>query len=112
VETMQILLERGGHVVEVAYSGPEGIEAARRFSPEVVLCDIGLPGGMDGYIVARMLREHPALAGIYLVAVSGYGQVEDQRRAKEAGFDLHMIKPVESNELQRVLASLPCRNTG
>jgi signal transduction histidine kinase len=111
VETMQILLELGGHVVDTAYTGREGIEAARQFPPEVVLCDIGLPDGMDGYDVARRLRKDPELLGTYLVAVSGYGQPDDQRRAKEAGFDLHMIKPVESNELQRVLAELPSRVT-
>ncbi len=109
VETTQMLLELGGHAVDVAFNGHQGIEAARQFAPEVVLCDIGLPGGMDGYAVARTLRNEPALAGVYLIAMSGYGQVEDQRRAKEAGFDVHLIKPVESTELQRALASLPPR---
>jgi CheY-like chemotaxis protein len=104
-----MLLELGGHAVDVAFNGPEGIEAARHFAPEVVLCDIGLPGGMDGYAVARTLRKEPTLAGVYLIAMSGYGQVEDQRRAKEAGFDVHLIKPVESIELQQALASLPPR---
>ncbi len=104
-ESMRMLLELLGHQVEVAHSGQAGLELARGLRPEIVLCDIGLPGGMDGYEVARAFRREPALAAAYLVALTGYGQQEDQQRAREAGFDLHAVKPVEIAILERVLAT-------
>jgi CheY-like chemotaxis protein len=75
---------------------------AERFQPEVVFCDIGLPG-MDGYAVARKLRESPATAGALLVALTGYGQDEDRRRGEDAGFDEYLTKPADFRTLQRVL---------
>lgn len=101
--TLRALLELDGHQVEVAHTGPEGVEAARRFRPDVVLCDIGLPG-MDGYAVARALRRDPACDGVTLVAVSGYGQEEDRRRSREVGFDEHLTKPVDPADLGRSVA--------
>jgi CheY-like chemotaxis protein len=74
--------------------------------PEVVLCDIGLPG-MDGYEVARAFRGDPELRSAYLIALTGYGQEEDQRQAREAGFDVHMTKPVDPDALRRILESCP-----
>jgi CheY-like chemotaxis protein len=109
-ESMKTLLRLIGHPVETAYAGASGVDAARTFHPQVVLCDIGLPGGMDGYAVARALRQEPALASAYLIALTGYAQEEDQRYAREAGFDRHMAKPVDVAELQAVLASLPVRS--
>jgi CheY-like chemotaxis protein len=106
-ESMRTLLKLIGHQVEVAHTGVEGLEAARRFLPRVVLCDIGLPGGMDGYAVARALRAEPALVSAFVIATTGYGQLEDQRRSREAGFDAHLTKPVDFAELQRMLAALP-----
>jgi two-component system, sensor histidine kinase len=106
-ETMGLLLELYGHEVRIARDGREGLEAARRFLPEVVLCDIGLPDGMDGYEVARRMRQDPALGGASLVALTGYGQEEDQRRAREAGFDVHLTKPADPERLERLLAELP-----
>jgi PAS domain S-box-containing protein len=103
--TLQMYLEIIGQRVEVAYSGPEGIEAARRFRPELVLCDIGLPG-LDGYAVARRLRRDKDLSSAYLVAVSGYGQDGDQRQAREAGFDLHLSKPLDLEKIGAILADL------
>jgi signal transduction histidine kinase len=108
-ESMRLLLTLCGHQVEVAAAGSAGLDAARARRPDVVLCDIGLPGGMDGYAVARALRADPALATTHLIALTGYGQAEDQRRAREAGFDLHLVKPIDFNELQRILASLAAR---
>ena len=105
-----MLLGLVGHRVETAYTGATGVEAARAFHPQVVLCDIGLPGGMDGYAVARALRQEPALASAHLIALTGYAQEEDQRCAREAGFNRHMTKPVDFAELQAVLASLPVRS--
>lgn len=101
---MGIFLTRLGHSVEIAHSGPDGIDVARRFQPEIVLCDIGLPE-MDGYAVARALRSDPGVHEAYIVAVSGYGQQEDRRRAFEAGFDKHLTKPVDLAEFKRLLAS-------
>ncbi|MGE5302765.1 MAG: ATP-binding protein [Alphaproteobacteria bacterium] len=100
--TMGTLLAKLGHEVEVAHSGPEGIESARRLRPDIVLCDIGLPG-MDGYAVARAMREDPGLADVCLLAITGYGQVEDQRRSLAAGFDMHLTKPVDLKKLQELL---------
>ena len=73
---------------------------------------IGLPGGMDGYAVAAALRGTPDLAGVALIALSGYGQEEDQRRALQAGFDRHLTKPVDPRDLTHLLESLPRRSGG
>jgi PAS domain S-box-containing protein len=107
-DSLQELLTLIGHQVEVAYAGPAGLELASRFRPDVVLCDIGLPG-LDGFEVARALRRDPAARDAYLVAQSGYGQEEDRRRARAAGFDLHLRKPVGLAELQRILAGVTPR---
>jgi signal transduction histidine kinase len=104
-ESLRLLLALSGHEVRVAHTGPAGIQAAREFQPAIVLCDLGLPGGLSGYDVARSLRQDPATAQARLIAVSGYGQPEDQARARVAGFDLHLTKPVDPAELQRRLAS-------
>jgi CheY-like chemotaxis protein len=104
---MRLLLQMSGHRAEVAATGPAGVETARSFRPEVVLCDIGLPGGMDGYAVARTLRHEPASSSAYLIALTGYGQDEDVRRSREAGFNLHLTKPIDFTDLDRLLATLP-----
>jgi CheY-like chemotaxis protein len=106
-ESMGLLLELSGHEVEIAHDGRQGLEAARRFLPDVVLCDIGLPGGMDGYEVARQMRQDPGLSGARLIALTGYGQEEDQRRARKAGFDVHLTKPADPATLERLLADAP-----
>jgi two-component system CheB/CheR fusion protein len=103
-ETMVMFLEIAGHEAAVAHDGPEGIERAHAFRPEVILCDIGLPGGMDGYDVAHAVRADPELAGVRLIALTGYGQEEDKARAREAGFDAHMTKPIDPQVLERLLA--------
>jgi two-component system CheB/CheR fusion protein len=101
--TMRMLLTRMGHEVEVAQSGKEGIEAARRFRPEIVLCDIGLPD-IDGFAVARELRRERMTAEAYLIALSGYGQAEYQRQALESGYNAHVTKPVDVNHLRATLS--------
>jgi two-component system CheB/CheR fusion protein len=101
-ETLREVLELSGCTVAVALSGPEAVEAAPRFRPEVVLCDLGLPG-LDGYQVAAALRQNPATANARLIAISGYGQAEDLQRSREAGFDRHLTKPVDLSELERLL---------
>jgi PAS domain S-box-containing protein len=103
-ETLQAVLELDGHRVTLAHDGPSGVDAARQLRPDVVVCDIGLPG-LDGYRVARELRSDPATAPALLISVSGYGQDEDRRKAREAGFDYTLVKPVSSDILLRLLAS-------
>ena len=103
-ESLRLFLELAGHRVEVASTGKAGVEAARRLRPDLVLCDIGLPGGMDGYAVARALREGDP--EIRLVALSGYGQDEDRRRALESGFNRHLTKPVDPAVLSELLGNL------
>lgn len=105
-ESLRDALELGQHKVEVACAGPEGIARARSFRPDVVLCDIGLPG-MDGYDVARAFRKDQALQSIFLVALSGYALPEDLEQASEAGFHRHLAKPPSVEALERVLSELP-----
>jgi signal transduction histidine kinase len=104
-ESLREALELGEHEVEVAHSGPEGIERARSFRPDAVLCDIGLPG-MDGYDVARVVRQDPTLQSTCLVALSGYALPEDLERAVEAGFQHHLAKPPSVDRLEQVLSEL------
>jgi CheY-like chemotaxis protein len=101
-ETLGDLLRLFGHEAEIALSGSTGVEVARSVQPDVVLCDIGLPG-MDGYAVASNLRSEPATRAARLVALTGYGRDSDRQRTREAGFDLHLVKPVEPLELKRLL---------
>jgi len=102
-ETLRVLLELSGHRVVVAHTGSAGVEAARTLSPDVVLCDLGLPG-MDGYAVARTLREHPGLANRRLIPVSGYGQAEDRLRSLEANLPLAALAADDLLQLTN-----PCR---
>jgi CheY-like chemotaxis protein/anti-sigma regulatory factor (Ser/Thr protein kinase) len=104
--TMRDFLELSGHEVELADSGKAGVQAAREFHPEVVLCDIGLPG-MSGFEVAAELRRDPATRSAKLIAVTGYGRDEDRRKSKEAGFDMHLTKPVDPAQLRDLLQERP-----
>jgi two-component system, chemotaxis family, CheB/CheR fusion protein len=106
-ETLDTLLQLWGHTVALAHAGAEGIALARDFQPHVVLCDIGLPGGLDGYAVARELRARADGGAPFLVALTGYGQDEDQRLAAAAGFDRHLVKPVDHDVLEKLLSRLP-----
>jgi PAS domain S-box-containing protein len=101
-ETLAEILEFQGHHARVARDGKSGLKLARELHPEVVLCDIGLPD-IDGYEVAREIRSDEALRGTRLVAVSGYAQPEDQQRSREAGFDAHVAKPPDIDELSKLL---------
>jgi CheY-like chemotaxis protein len=105
-ESLRLMLELWGHDVRVAHSGPAGVTAARDVRPQVVLCDIGLPG-MDGYAVATALRAQPETAASRLIAVTGYGQAADVRRALEAGFQEHLVKPVHPERLFALLEACP-----
>jgi two-component system, chemotaxis family, CheB/CheR fusion protein len=107
-ESLRVALELEGHEVETALDGPQGIAKARELAPDVVLCDIGLPG-MDGYQVAESLREAPGPRRPYLIALTGYARPEDQERARAAGFDAHIAKPPRDEQLQEVIARAPGR---
>jgi signal transduction histidine kinase/DNA-binding response OmpR family regulator len=102
VETTTMLLSLSGHAVHSAKDGLQALHAAAQFRPDVVLLDIGLPL-MDGYEVARRLRQMPEMAGALLVAMTGYGQQGDRERGRQAGFDAHMLKPVDPHALARVI---------
>jgi len=105
-ETLGLVLRFSGHDVRWVNNGPIALEVAEEFLPEAMLLDIGLPG-MDGYEVARLVRQLPGLENILLVALTGYGGEEDRRRALEADFDAHLVKPVDADDLPRVLAHIP-----
>jgi CheY-like chemotaxis protein len=98
------LLQLHGHDVHTAQDGPEAIRAAEAYRPDAVLLDIGLPG-MDGYEVARELRRQEACKKSIIVAVSGYSQEEDRRRGREAGFNFHLVKPVDHEALLNLLSA-------
>jgi signal transduction histidine kinase len=103
-EMMALLLRLNGHEVRTAYDGPAALDSARGQPPDVVLCDIGLPG-MSGLEVARLLRQDPGLKDVLLLALTGYGQDEDRLRSQEAGFNAHLVKPVDLDALQALLSS-------
>jgi two-component system CheB/CheR fusion protein len=104
-ESLAMLLEGLAQDIRIARSGPEALEVARACLPNIILCDIGMPG-MDGYELARRLRQEPHLEKVLLVAVSGYGQEEDRRRSEEAGFDRHLVKPIGLATLEELLGSV------
>lgn len=103
-ESLRVLLELDGHEVRIVRSGPDALQAAKDFLPEVVLCDIGLPG-MDGYEVARALRRQSGNGKPLLVALTGYAAGADQERTAQAGFDHHLPKPPDLERLYQLLAS-------
>ena len=105
-ETLAMLLQFGGHETHKAHDGVEAIDLAERLRPDAVLLDIGLPG-MNGYEVCSRIRKEPWGKEMVLVALTGWGQEEDRQRSKEAGFDAHMVKPVDFRVLLKLLASLP-----
>jgi len=106
--SLAMILKLGGHETASVYSAVEALQRAAVFRPDVVLLDIGLPG-MDGYEVAQKMRELPGLRDIRLVAVTGYGRSDDRLRARDAGFDDHLTKPVEFAVLERTLAGIRAR---
>ena len=101
------LLKIAGHELRVAYDGPTALALATNFQPKVILLDIGLPG-LSGYEVAQRIRQNSETKNATLVAITGWGQPEDQERSREAGFDHHLLKPVNPESLQQLLASIQC----
>jgi CheY-like chemotaxis protein len=105
-ESLADLLRHVGHDVKVAQDGPGALEVAARFHPEVAVLDIGLPV-MDGYELAAALKSREDAGPIRLVALTGYGQEKDRQRSREAGFDAHLVKPVEIDALLAALEPQP-----
>jgi CheY-like chemotaxis protein/anti-sigma regulatory factor (Ser/Thr protein kinase) len=104
--TLGMLLQASGHDVRTIYDGLTVLGAALDYRPNVVLLDIGLPG-LDGFEVAKRLRQQPVLSSVVLVAMTGYGQGADRQRSLEAGFNHHLVKPADFRQVQRVLATVP-----
>jgi CheY-like chemotaxis protein/two-component sensor histidine kinase len=104
-ESLAVLLRAGGHEVRTAYNGQAALAAARSEPPDVILLDLGMPG-LDGFSIAHRLRQDPQVNRALLVALTGYGQADDKRRTREAGFNAHLLKPVDLDELNAVLAQL------
>jgi signal transduction histidine kinase len=105
-ESLAMLLELRGNQTRLAHTGPDALAAAAAFQPQVVFLDIGLPG-LDGYEVAQRLRAAPLRPRPLLVAVTGWGSADDRQRARDAGFDLHLVKPVDSVAIDAALAAWP-----
>jgi len=105
-DSMAMLLNASGHDVRVAHDGPTALHVAEDYRPDVVILDIGLPG-LNGYEVAQQVRQHPLLGGVMLIAMTGYGQESDRQRAVAAGFDHHLVKPVNFATVQRLLSAIP-----
>jgi CheY-like chemotaxis protein len=102
-EALRELVSTWGHEVEEAANGTDGVRKALERPPDVALIDLSLPG-LDGFEVARRIRTSPGAHRLRLVAMTGYGQSEDQHRVREAGFDQHLIKPVDQEDLAEVLS--------
>jgi CheY-like chemotaxis protein len=102
--TLSLLLRTLGCMTEELHDGPPVVERAKSFLPDVILLDIGLPG-LDGYQVARLIRQAPELADVRLIALTGYGQQQDRERSRDAGFDRHLVKPVHLDSLIETLAT-------
>lgn len=102
--SLAMVLQLQGNEVCTVYDGPEAVQVAAEFHPDVVLLDIGLPT-LNGYETARRIRAHPEAGHALIIALTGWGQEEDRRRSREAGFDHHLVKPVDLHALERLLAS-------
>lgn len=102
-DSTAMLLRLSNYVVHVEYSGEAALDTARGVRPDVVLLDVGLPL-LDGYEIARRLRAQPETRNVRLIAVTGFGAPEDMTRAREAGFDAHLLKPVDLGLLDALIA--------
>ncbi|HEY4079433.1 MAG TPA: ATP-binding protein [Burkholderiaceae bacterium] len=109
-DALHMLIEGHGHTARVTYSGVDALRAAEEFSPDIVLCDLGLPG-MDGYEVAKRLRAKPAHEATILVAVTGWGSEGDKRKSRNAGFNHHLVKPINFDEVEAILSQLQLAET-
>jgi len=107
-DTLALLLQTTGYDVRVAHGGQAAIDTAAEFRPEVVLLDITMPH-VNGYDACRGIRALPSCQGAYIVALTGWAQDKDRRRADAAGFDRHLVKPVEPDALQRLIREMPAK---
>ena len=105
VLSFSMLLRASGHEVQTAHDGLAAVQAAIDYRPDIVLLDIGLPG-LNGYEVAKQIRQHPKLKHVVLVALTGYGQDSDRQASGQAGFTHHLVKPARFDELQKILATV------
>jgi len=105
-DSLAMLLKFVGHEVHTAYDGEQAVEEAEALRPEVVLLDIGMPR-LNGYDACRCIRAQPWGRTMFLIALTGWGEEEDRRRTEQAGFDHHIVKPVDSAALMQLLAALP-----
>jgi CheY-like chemotaxis protein len=106
--TLSIMLEMLGNEVRVAHDGEQAVRAAREFRPDAILLDIGMPK-LNGYDACAQLRELPETASAVMVALTGWGQDEDKARSRAAGFDHHIVKPVEPSMLEALISGIPRR---
>jgi CheY-like chemotaxis protein len=104
-ESLAALLAINGHDTRMAHDGHDAVEQAQHFNPDVVFLDIGMPS-MDGHETAKLIRQQPWGKDIVLVALTGWGQSEDRRRSKDAGFDHHLVKPADPAVVEKLLLSL------
>jgi CheY-like chemotaxis protein len=107
-ESIARFLQLEGHEVKTVGDGPQAIACVPVFAPQIIVLDIGLPG-LSGYEVARRLRQMPITANVLLIALTGYGQKEDQQRAMDAGFDRHFVKPTDPQKLVDLIAQWPAQ---
>lgn len=103
-EAMSMLLETLGHEIRVTHDGPSALAMVDDFAPDVVILDIGLPG-MDGFEVARQMRTRAVTKAALLIALTGYGAESDKQKARDAGFDHHLVKPVSFTAIETVIAA-------
>jgi CheY-like chemotaxis protein len=103
---LALVLRLMGHEIATASDGLAALNIAKSFLPELILLDIGMPA-LNGYETAARIREQPWSRGVRLVALTGWGQDADRKRSAEAGFDLHLVKPIDPAEIERLLADLP-----
>jgi two-component system CheB/CheR fusion protein len=104
-DSLSMMLEMLGHEVSSAHDGLEALETAKRSKPELIFMDLGMPR-MSGYDAARLIRSAPECNGVVLVALTGWGQEEDRRRSLEAGFDHHIVKPIDFAIVEKLLEDL------
>lgn len=105
-EVLQTFLEIHGHEITVKYNAADGLQAVNQILPDVVICDISLSDERDGYDVAREIKQNEQLRSVLLIALSGYGRLEDKEQAKSAGFDAHLVKPTDFNELLELINNI------
>lgn len=104
-QTLAMLLQANGHRVETAFDGPSAVAVASEYRPNLILCDLGLPG-FDGFEVAKAVRHDLDLGNVVLVAMTGYGTEADKERSRSAGFDHHLTKPADFREVEQILATV------